>query len=70
MPELKEPIVCEIECRHSDCKHWKQFVGKICDLCGEPVESGQSYYEDEIGKPQHSRCVRTNIFRDRIVKNK
>ena len=57
MPELKEPVVCETNCEHKDCKHWKQFVGTICDLCDKSVESNQAYYEDVIGKPKHADCV-------------
>ena len=57
MPELKEPDVCEVECEHSDCKHWKQFVGKNCDICKKPVESGQGYYELEDNVPSHNYCV-------------
>ncbi len=62
MPELKEPTVCEVECEHTDCKHWKQFVGTIDELCGKPVLSGDAYYEDTIGKPQHFDCVHDAIL--------
>ncbi len=57
MPELKEPTVCEVECRHKDCKHWKQFVGTLCEICNDPVEPFQAYYEDVKGKPEHFACV-------------
>ncbi len=64
MPELKEPTVCRVECKHKDCKHWKQFVGTICDLCGKPVVANQAYYEDKIGVPQHVMCVHNALEKE------
>lgn len=64
MPELKEPTVCEMDCDHNDCNHWKGFVGTKCELCGKPVESGQAYYEDDIGKPEHFACVADKLNKE------
>ena len=65
MPELKEPIVCEVECKHKDCKHWKQFVGKDCSICNKPVEAKQGYYEIEDNIPSHFGCVQDEALEDR-----
>lgn len=44
MPELASPAVCDNEqCGHADCAAWREANGSPCEICGEPVVTGQKF---------------------------
>ena len=56
MPELKEPNVCEGDCKHTDCASLRDFVNNaFCALCNKKVEAGQAYYDDSY--MTHAKCL-------------
>jgi hypothetical protein len=78
MIALVEPHVCEVPCGHTDCAFHRAMVGIACSTCGEPIESGQRYYRNDVplphgeslstknmvGKFVHAVCLERTVERD------
>lgn len=57
MIKLKEPIVCEQLCVHTDCNALKSFVENAkCSSCKEKILPNERYYDDN-NILTHFRCI-------------
>ena len=58
MFELKEPNVCESECKHDDCKYNRNFVNNAkCNICERRIHPGEGYYGLHLGELTHAICT-------------
>jgi len=63
-PPKGEPTFCEGPCEHRDCEVWREFFASKCEICEQPFEEGQRYYQTEPGRKKkdtrgwvHAACL-------------
>ena len=57
MPKLGEPETCDGPCKHRDCAATRAMVDSPCGICGEPIRSGDRFYNDPNDGLIHAICA-------------